>query len=228
MTTAFKLLAKVVQGKAPARILYFGLRNTLNRKIGRNRRRYEFERLYLEEGDPWQFASSSYEREKYAHTLARLLEYRHGDKAVLELGCSVGVFSDMLASHFGEVAALDFSSEALATAARRYPARKNIRWLQGYIQDLKLDRRFDAVICAEVLYYILENESERTCTALERHLAPGGILMTVAGIPTAPDNEHHFNGWERVLSARFRPVFKERVEDGMRPYEILIFERNPE
>lgn len=227
MTTAFKLLVKVLQGRAPARILYFGLRNTLNRKLGRNRRRFEFERLYLEEGDPWQFASSSYERDKYAHTLERLLQYRRGDKAVLELGCSFGVFSDMLASHFQDVVAADFSSEALATAARRYPQHKNIRWIQGYIQDLKLGRQFDAVICAEVLYYILENESERTCAALERHLGPDGILVTVAGIPTAPDNEHHFTGWERVLSAHFRLVFKEQVEDGMRPYEILIFARKP-
>ena len=50
-----------------------------------------FEDLYAADIDPWKFASSGYEREKYAQTLAALPEARY--PRALEVGCSIGVLT---------------------------------------------------------------------------------------------------------------------------------------
>jgi Nodulation protein S (NodS) len=48
-----------------------------------------FEAIYAATNDPWSFASSAYEREKYALTLSALPKSRY--QMGLEIGCSIGV-----------------------------------------------------------------------------------------------------------------------------------------
>ena len=51
--------------------------------------------LYARDADPWKFASSDYERHKYEATLNALPMDRY--VRGLEVGCSIGVFTSMLA-----------------------------------------------------------------------------------------------------------------------------------
>ena len=60
MTTAFKLIAKTLSGQVPPRVLVWGLLNTLNRSFGTGNRRFEFERLYVENPDPSNYRASPY------------------------------------------------------------------------------------------------------------------------------------------------------------------------
>jgi hypothetical protein len=53
-----------------------------------------FKGMYATESDPWQFATSAYERDKYAATLAALPRSRYA--SALEVGCSIGVFTHQL------------------------------------------------------------------------------------------------------------------------------------
>jgi len=225
MTTAFGLIAKTFSLKVPPRVLIWGLLNTLNRSLRTGNRRFEFERLYLENPDPWNYHSSAYERRKYERVLACALKWRNASESALEVGCSVGVFSGMLAGHFDNVTAIDVSKEALAAATRYNHAVKNVRFMHREMQSLDTDDRYNVIFCAEVLYYIGERDVPIVCQQLEKHLSAGGTILLVTGISGNQSDSPYFDGWADVLAARFEQVFKEVVPDPLRPYLIAVFSR---
>ena len=53
-----------------------------------------FKGMYATEADPWRFATSAYERDKYAATLAALPRSHY--VSGLDVGCSIGVFTHQL------------------------------------------------------------------------------------------------------------------------------------
>ena len=75
-----------------------------------------FDSRYRAEPDPWRYETSDYEREKYERTL---LEVPEVAVRALEIGCSIGVFTEMLATRCREVVAIDFSATALERARQR-------------------------------------------------------------------------------------------------------------
>ena len=84
-----------------------------------------FERLYRDSSDPWGYLTSTYEQEKYHATLAALPPGRHG--LCLEVGCSIGVFTGLLAARCEHVVAMDFSLAALELARRHLEPRRECR-----------------------------------------------------------------------------------------------------
>jgi cyclopropane fatty-acyl-phospholipid synthase-like methyltransferase len=225
MTTAFKLIGKALSGKVPPRVLVWGLLNTVNRSLGTGNRRFEFERLYLESSDPWNYQSSTYERGKYERVLACAVQRKNANRSALEVGCSVGVFSRMLAEEFERVTAIDVSKEALAAATRYNSAAKNLRFVHSDLQSLDTDAQYDVIFCAEVLYYIAEKDVEIVCRQLDKYLCARGILLLVTGVSTAQSYSPYFDGWADIFAARFQQTFKEIVPDPIRPYLIAVFSR---
>jgi 2-polyprenyl-3-methyl-5-hydroxy-6-metoxy-1,4-benzoquinol methylase len=225
MTTAFKLIAKTLSGHVPPRVLVWGLLNTLNRSLGTGNRRFEFERLYLENPDPWNYRLSPYERQKYERVLSCALKWRSASESALEVGCSIGVFSRMLAGHFDKVTAVDLSKEALAAATRYNHISKNVGFMHRDLQSLDTDDQYDVIFCAEVLYYIGEKDVEIVCQQLDKYLSARGIILLVTGVSTAQSNSSYFDGWVDIFAARFRQTFKEIVPDPTRPYLIAVFSR---
>jgi 2-polyprenyl-3-methyl-5-hydroxy-6-metoxy-1,4-benzoquinol methylase len=225
MTTAFKLIAKTLSGLVPPRVLVWGLLNTLNRSFGTGNRRFEFERLYLESPDPWNYRSSPYERQKYERVLACALKFRSASERALEVGCSIGVFSRMLAGHFDKVTAVDVSKEALAAATRYNHITKNVVFMHRDLQSLDTDDQYDVIFCAEVLYYIGEKDVEIVCRQLGKYLSAGGIILLVTGVSTAQPNSSYFDSWADIFATRFQETFKEIVPDPVRPYLIAVFSR---
>ena len=84
-----------------------------------------FEGLYAASSDPWRFETSPYERRKYERTLG-VLEGRRYARA-LEAGCSIGVFTVMLAPLCDELLAVDVSEKAVAAAKERLASLPHIR-----------------------------------------------------------------------------------------------------
>jgi 2-polyprenyl-3-methyl-5-hydroxy-6-metoxy-1,4-benzoquinol methylase len=218
MTTAFKLIGKALSGKVPPRVLVWGLLNTVNRSLGTGNRRYEFERLYLETPDPWNYQSSEYERRKYEYVLACVLKWRNGNASALEVGCSVGVFSGMLAEHFEKVTAIDVSKEALAAASRSNRDARNTRFIHSNLQSFESGEEYDVIVCAEILYYISEKDVALVCGRLEKLLSVRGIIVLVSGLASGEASPVYF-------AVRFRQDFREIVPDAERPYLIAIFSR---
>ena len=225
MTTAFKLIGKALSGKVPPRVLVWGLLNTVNRSLGTGNRRFEFERLYLEIPDPWNYQSSAYEQRKYEYVLACALKWRSANANALEVGCSVGVFSHMLAKHFETVTAIDLSKEALAAASRYNRDAKNTRFVHSNLQSFESDEQYDVVFCAEILYYISEKDVALVCGRLEKLLSVRGIIVLVSGLASGEASAVYFDGWADVFAVRFRQVFHEVVPDAERPYLIAVFSR---
>ena len=85
-----------------------------------------FERLYERDPDPWNFATSPYEQGKYRETLA-ILGDRHFSRA-LEVGCSIGILTSLLAERCDELLAVDINGRALAAARDRCAANNNVRF----------------------------------------------------------------------------------------------------
>jgi len=137
-----------------------------------------FERLARESEDPWDYATSDYEQAKYRLTLA-YLPARTG--RTLELGCSVGVFTAMLAARASHLTAVDFSPTALARARERVAAAgaRNVDLLERKLPEGTPDGPFETIVCAEVLYYWSADLVVEGLRRIEAALAPGGTLLAV-------------------------------------------------
>jgi len=219
---ALKLIAKVLSLKAPPRSLVYSARNKLNFWLGNGDRRFEFEKRYLEHGDYWNYETSDYERAKYRRTMDCIVALRSGNASVLEVGCSVGVFTELLAAQFEQVTAIDVSREALALAARRH-SRSNIRFVRSDIREIPATSRYNVIVCAEILYYIPEEDVTRVVNKLADLLSDQGIVVTVSGVTGSKSDAKYFDDWNDVLSERFERLALDDFEEGNRPYRIAAF-----
>jgi SAM-dependent methyltransferase len=137
-----------------------------------------FEDLYASSPDPWNYRTSSYEREKYADTLAALPPRPLG--SVLEVGCSIGVFTKQLAAHCERVLGIDFSPRALALARTRVGGLVNVQLRQASFPEQVPEGQWDLVVCSEVLYYLdLEGLRQATCW-LSEQLQRGTCVVAVS------------------------------------------------
>ncbi len=136
-----------------------------------------FEQLYARDPDPWRFATSDYEREKYAATLEALPPGRY--PRVFEVGCSIGVLTRQLACRCDEVFAVDVSETALRQAEQRCEDQP---WVQFAAMDVRHEwpqGQFDLILFSEVLYHLgiegIHGAARRTLDSL----APGGVVVLV-------------------------------------------------
>lgn len=136
-----------------------------------------FESLYAASQDPWGFATSGYEREKYERTLAALGGRRFGK--ALEAGCSIGVFTSMLAPYCGELLAIDASQNAIALARERLSGAPGVRVERRTLPEETPEGSFDLVVASEILYYFDRTTMLAALRRLEGALSPGGSLLAV-------------------------------------------------
>jgi predicted TPR repeat methyltransferase len=136
-----------------------------------------FERLYQRDADPWRFASSDYERQKYAATIAALPLRRF--RRCFEVGCSIGVFTRQLAAQCDELLGVDVSETALEQARVRCADLPSVRLERMAVPDRWPEGRFDMVVFSEVLYYLgidgIRAAARKTIGSLE----PGGTVVLV-------------------------------------------------
>jgi SAM-dependent methyltransferase len=136
-----------------------------------------FEQLYREQGDPWQFATSVYEREKYRHSLDSLPR-SHYERA-LEIGCSIGVFTRLLAERCGSLLAVDVSPSALAVAQERCAGLENVTFTLRQIPLQTVPGRFDLIVLSEVAYYWDRADLRRAAEIICIAAAPMADLLLV-------------------------------------------------
>jgi 2-polyprenyl-3-methyl-5-hydroxy-6-metoxy-1,4-benzoquinol methylase len=151
----------------------------MHRALRTGNRRYELERFYLEHGDVWDYRNGPGERAKFEVLLSQVLQHVTRRGTALDVGCSIGVFSAMLARHFGSVVALDFSTEAF----RQAPELARIANLRTVIADaraFKTDETFDVVVCAGILSYFPDSDVEKLLDRVVNHLSEGGALIIQA------------------------------------------------
>ena len=138
-----------------------------------------FEELYAGSRDPWGFETSEYERGKYERTLNILAEHRHRYGRALEVGCSIGVFTKMLAPLCDELLAVDVSEKAVAVARERLEEYPNVRFELRRLPEEMPGGPFDLIVASEVMYYWPESVMLTALRRFEEALAPGGSLLAV-------------------------------------------------
>jgi SAM-dependent methyltransferase len=135
-----------------------------------------FEDLYLADPDPWRFASSPYEQQKYAESLACLAHRRYA--SALEIGCSIGIFTRALAPLCDHLLAVDVAPSALARA------RTNCAGLPATFERRHIPAEwpsgcFDLIVLSEILYYLAPNDLQQTAACVRKTLRKDGLVLLV-------------------------------------------------
>ena len=145
--------------------------------VRRARRRDGFGAMLADSDDPWD-STSWYERRKHALTLAVRSRERYGE--VVEIGCSTGALTALLAGHADHVTALDGSAAALGVARSR--GLSNVSWTYGEVPgDLSClaDHSTDLVVLSEIAYFLTGAEFLGLLRQARRLIRPRGEIVLV-------------------------------------------------
>jgi SAM-dependent methyltransferase len=170
---------------------------------------------YIGTPDPWGFVTSGYERQKYDSVLDAIGGRRRN---AIEVGCSVGVFSQRLAKHCDHLLAVDAAETALDAARRRCGDLRHVEFHQTQFPEELPEDRFDLVVLAEAGYYWMTRDIDLFLAWLRRNLAPTGQFVLVhwtggADYPLTGDQVH--DHVTRKTADFLRPTHKS-VEDFFR------------
>ncbi len=160
-----------------------------------------FERHYEASADPWNYRDSAYEREKYAATLGAL-PARRWDRA-LEVGCSIGVFSALLAERCERLVAIDFSARAVALAREHLVEGGNVEIVQASFPEQVPAGEWDLVVCSEVLYYLDEPALASALEWLQARLRSGATVLAVSWRGTGAEEPLLGDDVHDLLERRF-------------------------
>lgn len=181
-----------------------------------------FAAMYRRDADPWRMRSSAYERDKYLATIA-LLPPRRFQNAV-EVGCSVGVLTRMLAEHCEHLLALDVDDVPLAHARETCRDRGNVTFEKRVIPAEWPPGTFDLTVLSEVLYFLDAQDIQATARQV---VASAGrdarvVLVNWLGQTGTPcDGE----AAAELFIAASRPAFMPRTQHRTREYRMDVLAR---
>ena len=136
-----------------------------------------FAGMYASDPDPWRFATSAYERDKYAATLAALPQARY--RAAFEPACAIGVFTRALSERCDRLLASDLVPAAVAAARERCADRPSIEIRQGSVPADWPEGRFDLIVLSEFLYFLAPADLAALVHCVGAAIEPGGDVVLV-------------------------------------------------
>jgi SAM-dependent methyltransferase len=136
-----------------------------------------FDALYESDPDPWRFASSAYERGKYALTISALPKQRY--RSAFEVGCSIGVLTHALALRCDAVLAVDAAQAPIAVARNRCADRPTVRFEQMFVPKQWPGGVFDLILLSEFLYFLDEADLAGLAAKTATALAGSGDIVLV-------------------------------------------------
>ncbi|MGA9796760.1 MAG: class I SAM-dependent methyltransferase [Rhizomicrobium sp.] len=136
-----------------------------------------FDALYTADPDPWKFAASPYERGKYMLTMNAMPKPRY--RSALEVGCSIGVLTQSLASRCDAVVAIDAAQTPLVEARRRCADLPGVRFEQMFAPEEWPDGMFELILLSEIIYYLSREDVGRLADRVTRSLPRGGSVILV-------------------------------------------------
>jgi len=182
-----------------------------------------FKEVYDANEDPWNFETSEYEAAKYAATIAALPKKHYEN--VLEIGCSIGVLTQLLAQKSTQLLATDISQKALDLASRRCTDLKNISFQKLNFQKELPDDQYDLIMISEVAYYLSSTDWESAIISLFDRVKSNGNIVLVHWLPEVHDypqtgDEVH-ESFEKLMKEKMTNVFSNREEN----YRIDVWEK---
>jgi SAM-dependent methyltransferase len=157
-----------------------------------------FEARYQASNDPWQFASSPYELDRYHATLDALTRatYRRG----FEPGCSVGVLTAALAQRVEHLIACDIADTAVSYARQRCRDLSNVEIYHGDATERLATGTFDLIVFSELGYYFSADRLRTVVRQMASQLEPGGEFVAVHWLGRSPDHVLHGDVVHGVLA----------------------------
>jgi SAM-dependent methyltransferase len=146
-----------------------------------------FEQKYAAAADPWAFATSAYELERY-QTIIRALSGRRYKRA-FEPGCSIGILTCDLADLCDRVEAIDISSSAVDRARERCAGFDNVRITHGKLPEAVPSGSFDLIVLSEIGYYFSPEVLLEIASQLLERLTFGGVLFAAHWLGHSPDHQ---------------------------------------
>jgi SAM-dependent methyltransferase len=126
-------------------------------------------------------------------------------RSVLDIGCGIGLWRAPLKRMRPEIRYVGVESSEYAVA--RFGESRNIRrGSLGTIDSLKLGRRFDLVVCADVIQYVPDVDLRRGLAAIRRMLT--GVAY-IEAFTTEDSMEGDREGWIDRPELKMRKIFRE-------------------
>ena len=193
-------------------------RNTLNPDY--------FEKVYEANDDPWNSQTSEYESKKYTATLAALPKPKYQN--ALEIGCSIGVLTQLLADRCEKLLATDVSQNALDQAKERCKDFQNITFKLHQFPEELPSQKFDLVVISEVAYYLSANDWKLAIENLWTKLDHGAQIIRVHWLPEVHDypqtgDEVH-DIFKDLMEHKMQNIFCKREEN----YRMDVWEKASE
>ena len=141
-----------------------------------------FAALYQSNADPWGFCDDPYEQAKYRHSVAVLRDtlgafgrFRSG----LEVGCSIGVLTRLLAPSCEALLAVDLVDAPLQAARARCADQPWVTFRRMQVPaEWPADQIFDLIVLSEVLYFLTPGDIDRiVCRVTGGLLRPATVLL---------------------------------------------------
>lgn len=177
----------------------------------RTRDAAHFDRLYAANPDPWGFRTNAYERDKYAATLAALPDRRYA--SALEVGCSIGELTRLLAPRCDALLGLDLSDAALRQAALACAGLASVRFQRAAVPADWPDGPLDLVVLSEVLYFLTPDDLASLARRVLTSLQPDGVAVLVNWTGPTDDPLSGDDAAELFIAAtaeRLRPTLQTR------------------
>ena len=182
-----------------------------------------FKKVYDANEDPWNFKSSEYEAEKYLATLAALPKNQFEN--ALEIGCSIGVLTNLLSKKCGHLLATDVSQFAIEQARIQCNGLDNVSF-QCINFSIELpEEKFDLIMISEVAYYLSIIDWESATLNLFDRLAQKGNIVLVHWLPVVHDypqtGDQVHDSFEKLMKDKLENVFSSRAEK----YRIDVWQK---
>jgi ubiquinone/menaquinone biosynthesis C-methylase UbiE len=117
--------------------------------------------------DPWE-TKHPFNQKAFEEIISLIKMVPHD--TILEVGCAQGEFTKKLLEISKDVTAIDVSEQAIKQAKEN---TKGAHFEAASLENFYPDRRYDVVVCAEILYYIKDHKK-----AIKRLKELGDYLVT--------------------------------------------------
>lgn len=134
-----------------------------------------FDRLHREAEDPWHVRTRWYERRRRQVLAASLPRERYAQG--LELGCSVGETTAVLADRCDALLAVDGSAAAVETAGRRLRDAPQVTVEQLRLPEQWPDVSADLIVVSEIAYYFDPETWDAVIDRIRTSLRPDGEVL---------------------------------------------------
>ncbi|MFN7930693.1 MAG: SAM-dependent methyltransferase [Blastocatellia bacterium] len=156
-----------------------------------------FNQVYSRKADPWNY-QLEVQQERYRSAL-EFLDDATGDGKIaraLEIGCSEGAFTQLLAPRCDSLLALDISSVALERAKERCHELRQVKFYEWNLSCDPAPGTFDVITVMDVLEYYYSPAALRAARdKMVEMLIPGGYLLVTTSKARDFIESSHWARW---------------------------------